>query len=40
MVQELGDWPWDADFGIIGINYNIIGEYEQLRNTALWNTNI
>lgn len=27
MVQELGDWPWDADFGIIDMNYSIIGEY-------------
>lgn len=40
MVQELGDWLWDADFGIIDKNYNIIGQCEHLRNTALWNTNI
>lgn len=29
MAQELGNWPWDTDFGISGMNYNIIGKYEQ-----------
>lgn len=24
MIQELEDWLWDADFGIININYRRI----------------
>lgn len=42
--KELEDWPRDANFGIIGMSYNITESInsERRRNlrAALWNTNI
>ena len=35
MVQELGDWPGDTDFGIIDMNYSIIVELQTLRERKL-----
>lgn len=40
MIQELEDWPWDADFVTIGMNYSIMGECEQWKKKKLGNSSV